>query len=393
MLPVRLSCLSLLLAMQLSKASAQGNHVAAGAEATNFGTIDLATPGGQTWSTARSATPGYFSCFGASSAFSNASDAANVNGYVKRYGSAGSFPVGTGSDLRSLTMGTPEAASESYAAAWILGHPKTTADPTNGGAFHDTASVAGTIKRVMSVGQWDWQSLGTPISQPFTVTASMPNLSAFAPKGHLRLVGWQNSTGKWIDLSGAYNATGNTEDATVSGTMVNGIDAIGIGSIANGFPDVNPGTDIDNTSFTATPTLQARDFLIYGFEVANNPTDGSTTTTIRITKPSGWTISVPGITLSATDQSGVSGTSDVGGGTANENGRCYFRENTGFVIITLKPGEIIPGNGLITIGLTATRKAGLVSGTSQNATVSFVTNSGGDITTPNNTSFINFTAN
>jgi len=37
-----------------------GNHVFEGAEVVNFDTLDLATPGGQTWSTYRGATPGYF---------------------------------------------------------------------------------------------------------------------------------------------------------------------------------------------------------------------------------------------------------------------------------------------------------------------------------------------
>jgi hypothetical protein len=95
-----------------------GNHVFSGAEANNFGVVDLATPGGQTWSTDRQAIPGYFSASGTAS-YSSPSDAHNVNGYVKHYATAAnqsfSYPVGSGTDYRNLSIsGTRTDTSTAY---------------------------------------------------------------------------------------------------------------------------------------------------------------------------------------------------------------------------------------------------------------------------------------
>lgn len=209
--------------------SAQSNYVSGGGEVVNFGTINLATPSGQIWSTARTASPGYFSAYYPGASFSGASDATNVNGYVKKYGNqAFTFPVGTGADLRSLSISAPSSASDAYGVAWILGDPNVTGDPTNGDSFHPVTSVTGGLTQVSHVGQWDWvPSSGTGAG--LTITVSIPDMTSFALTPNLRLAGWNGSA--WVDLSNASTASGNTENSTLSGTMIAGIQAIGIGTI------------------------------------------------------------------------------------------------------------------------------------------------------------------
>ncbi|MGF2411848.1 hypothetical protein [Ferruginibacter sp.] len=270
-------------------AQAQGNHVFSGGEAVNFGALDLATPAIplSTWSTVRAATPGYFgTAIGAT--YSSASDAFNVNGYVKKYGNeAFTFPVGSGTDLRTLSISAPGTVTDAYAVAWILGNPTTTPDVTNSDALHNTAAVAGSIKRVMPVGQWDWQAINGA-GAGLTVTTSMPDLTTFAPKGHLRLVGWDNATGKWIDLSGVANATDAIENSTIAGNMVAGIDAISIGSIALGFPDLTPSSKMANASFTASAGT-TRDLVVEVNEILGNITDAtSKVIQIRVSKSSSF---------------------------------------------------------------------------------------------------------
>ncbi len=210
-----------------------GNYVYTGAEALNFSAVDLATPGGQTWETGRSAAPGYFSAtMGAN--FTGTSDAANINGYVKKYGNeAFTFPVGTGTDLRTLTISTPAAATDAYATAWIPGDPSGNMDPTMPNAGnHPVTSVFPFIMFVSTVGQWDWQvgaNLGaTGTGAGLTITVSIPDMTAFALAPNLRLVGWNGTY--WVDLSGGPNASGNTENSTLRGTMIAGITAIAIGT-------------------------------------------------------------------------------------------------------------------------------------------------------------------
>lgn len=127
--PMLIMCLSVLSIFIVEKAIAQsGNHVFEPSETVNFGIIDLSTPGGQTWSTDRTATPGYFCAVGGAT-YTGATDAnANVDGYVKYYASTSpatsfTFPVGTGSDLRTLTISGAILNNAAYGVAWILGDP------------------------------------------------------------------------------------------------------------------------------------------------------------------------------------------------------------------------------------------------------------------------------
>jgi YDG domain/MBG domain (YGX type)/Bacterial Ig-like domain (group 2) len=139
--------------------------------------------------------------------------------------------------------------------------------------------------------------------------------------------------------------------------------------------DITPTVDIDNALFTPN---QAYDFVINIYENGGGATNGEIT--VSVPMPSGWTISVP---------STASGTSDVFGGTPNENSNWNFVvvANTS-VTITSKAGTIIGKSGQAVIGLRATRKATTSTGTSQS--LSLTVNGGGDATPINNSNVTGF---
>jgi hypothetical protein len=162
-------------------------------------------------------------------------DAQHVNGYVSKAGStAFTFPVGSGDDLRTLSISAPATAAE-ISTAWFAGNPGLVTDPSDG-TVHSTTAVAAPIQSASSAGFWDW----IPVSgsdDDIIITVSIPDQSATSvAAADLRLVGWNGT--QWIDLSGSANATGNTEGSTLSGTIPVGINitAIGIGSISTPLP-------------------------------------------------------------------------------------------------------------------------------------------------------------
>lgn len=273
-----------------------GNYVHTGGEAVNYGTINLATPSGITWATNRSATPGYFSAFGAAT-YTGASDAANVNGYVKHYVQAANqgftFPVGSGADLRTLTTSGTITSGVTYATAWITGNPGTTTDPTDG-STHNPAALGTGLTGVSTVGQWDWVvTAGSAVGA--TITVSIPDLSSLGTAAQLRLVGWNGS--QWVNLSGTTGASGNTENSTVSGTLISGITALNVGLVAP-----NPAGTIDCAQTMIQPTpIQgtAGQFVIK--------------TSIDVTTPGSYSLAVSGsgmtlangVTSVITSQTGV----------------------------------------------------------------------------------------
>jgi hypothetical protein len=299
-------------------------------------------------------------------------DAQHVNGYVSKTGNdAFTFPVGSGTDLRTLAISAPATATDQYSVSWIAGDPGTNGDPSNGNAMHATTAVTGAISVVSTAGQWDW----VPVSGTgagLTVTVSIP-AGITAPATNLRLAGWNGTS--WIDLSGSPNATGNTEGSTLSGTMVSGIQAIAVGRVA---PDLTPTLDIDGLSFS--PTSTGRDFVVNVFEINNvlalNPI------TVRLPKLSAFTI-----TYATT-----SGTSNVFGGIPNQNSNWSFTENASFITATALPGVNIPANGGAVLGFTVARKPGIIDGTTQNLTPTITGLSGGEVKTNNNNVTTSFTA-
>lgn len=251
------------------------NYVGSNNEMAIRSVIDFSTS--TFWETNKSSNPGFFTWLAGSENYVGESDAFHVNGYVKKVGNTSfTFPVGSGSDLRTLTISAPTTSSAEFAVSWLGGNPDTTPDPTNSNQLHTTTSVSGTIKAVSSVGQWDWLPVnGT--GEGLIVTVSIPVLSGdfFTSASDLRLVGWNGTT--WINL-GTSGASGLSENSSLSGTMIAGIQAIGIGSIKSIVTVVSAPvfTVVQNADGTLTVSGSAEK-------------DG----TVTITFPDKSTISVP----------------------------------------------------------------------------------------------------
>ncbi len=234
-------------ALQLSAQLLPDPYINSGDVYPFFSSFDLAglnSLGGTagTWETNRAAVPGFYSSgvltdnTGTHSGyFINASDAHNVNGYVKKNGTGSfTFPVGTGTVLRSLSISSPASTNSAIAVAWIAGDPANAAyDPTlpNPG-YHsrNTSKLGSNILAVSPVGEWDWMDI-TNNGSGLIVTVSIPDMTTFTLAKDLRLVGWDG--GSWQDLSGGPSATGNTAGSLLSGIMRYEITAIGIGSAAS----------------------------------------------------------------------------------------------------------------------------------------------------------------
>jgi hypothetical protein len=155
--------------------------------------------------------------------------------------------------------------------------------------------------------------------------------------------------------------------------------------LSKGIPNLDPLIPIDNAVFT--PATSERDFLIRLTETLGAATNNSTIS-FRLSRLSGFDITVPGITLSGTDKSGINGTSNVGGGTANENGEWLFRQDDKFVIVTSKVNKVVNGSGIINLGFHLKRKANVPTNTDQNITVTIVAGSGGETDFTDNISVI-----
>ena len=163
-------------------------------------------------------------------------DAQHVDGYVSKVGSTSfTFPVGSSTDSRPLTISAPLVATDQVGVAWIEGDPTTTPDPSDASALHPISQFdTRTLTAVSPVGQWDWVPLnGTGAGLAIRVT--IPDMSGFSSPASLRLVGWNGR--QWVNLStgekpysaGRSYASFNTDNSILTGTMVAGITAIGIG--------------------------------------------------------------------------------------------------------------------------------------------------------------------
>jgi hypothetical protein len=162
------------------------------------------------------------------------SDVQHVNGYVTKAGNdAFVFPVGSGTDVRTLSISAPAVAA-TISTAWFAGSPDAVTDPSDG-TTHSLTAVAAPIKTVSLAGFWDWINPAGS-DDNVSVTVSTPDVSNFALTENLRLVGWNGT--QWIDLSAGSNASGNIENSTLTGIIPAGtaISAIAVGSIEMPLP-------------------------------------------------------------------------------------------------------------------------------------------------------------
>lgn len=149
--------------------------------------------------------------------------------------------------------------------------------------------------------------------------------------------------------------------------------------------DLTPVVEFENALF---PPSASSEFIVNVIENGGGITNGIMTVTIP--KISGWDVTVPGLALSGTNQSGTNGTSTVNGGTPTNNGDWFFRDNGTSIIATSKAGVIITTGNVSILGFVATRKAGTSSGTNQNLGVTV--SGGGDITPANNGAAVGLSA-
>jgi hypothetical protein len=186
------------------------------------------------------------------------SDTQHVNGYVTKTGTeAFTFPIGSGTDLRTLTISAP-AAVAGISAAWFEGSPATVTDPSDA-ATHSISAFAEPVKWVSPVGFWDWiNPAGT--DDGIVITASIPDMTgAFSSASDLRLVGWDGT--KWISLSAGVTATGLSENSTVSGEIPPGstITALAIGAVDDPLPVLLAsfeGKVVENSSYLKWATTE-----------------------------------------------------------------------------------------------------------------------------------------
>jgi hypothetical protein len=144
--------------------------------------------------------------------------------------------------------------------------------------------------------------------------------------------------------------------------------------------NLNAGTDLTPGAILSTGALfntnQTKGIGIFILENGGGPSQGAITMTIP--KLSGYTITVPGLTLSSTNQSGTDGSNADG---AYTNGTWLFKDDGVNIVATSKPGVIIAKNGFVQLGFNVTRPATTPNGTSQNLSVNI---SGGADATPAN---------
>ncbi|MBO9592631.1 MAG: tandem-95 repeat protein [Niabella sp.] len=183
-----------------------------------------------------------------------------------------------------------------------------------------------------------------------------------------------------------YTVTDNgNPQATAKATLY-----IAVQSFA-GTPDLTPSIVIESMNFYEG---EERDFAVDIFEIAG--ADAKTTTQpiqFRVKLLSAFEMTVPGMTLTATDQPGVSGTSMIGDAAPNENGKWLFQVSASHIIVTLKPGMNIPATGSSRIGFHIKRKTNVPARTSQNITATIIGGSGGESKTDNNIDITSVVAN
>ncbi len=155
----------------------------------------------------------------------------------------------------------------------------------------------------------------------------------------------------------------------------------GDGAVVTDPTNLNSGVDLSPGILISGNLLnlnQTKGIGINIFEGGGGATNGPTVLTIA--KLSGYTITVPGLTLTGVNQSGTNGTNVEGPYT---NGDWNFRDDGTNIIATSKPGIVIPKFGFVQLGFNVTRPNTTPSGTSQNLSVTL---SGGTDATPANNS-------
>jgi hypothetical protein len=154
----------------------------------------------------------------------------------------------------------------------------------------------------------------------------------------------------------------------------------GAGAIITDVTNLNAGVDLSPGVLITGNLLNANETKaigIFALENGGGTTNGAIMFTIA--KLGGFNITVPGITLTSSNQSGINGTNAEGTYT---NANWLFKDDGANIVVTSKPGVVIEKNGFVQLGFNVTRPASTPAGTSQN--LSFSIGGGSDVTPANN---------
>jgi hypothetical protein len=151
-------------------------------------------------------------------------------------------------------------------------------------------------------------------------------------------------------------------------------------------PDLSPTNDF-GTNGTNFNSEQDRDFVVNLWElVGGTALEDEKEIVVQFTLSSSFDLTVPGLTLSSSPQSGVAGSANLGSSSlAHNNDNWLFYSDGFFLRCKAKPGVSISPNSRQIIGLHIKRKAGSSNGV-QNVSFRVVNYSGGEIKVDNNIS-------
>lgn len=154
----------------------------------------------------------------------------------------------------------------------------------------------------------------------------------------------------------------------------------GAGALVVDINNLQAGTDLTPGTLLSSGGLlnsnETKDFAVFILENGGGSSNG--VITISIPKLSAYRVTVPGLTLTATNQSGTNGSNAEG---AYTNGDWLFKDDGLNIIITSKAGVVISKNGFVQLGLIVNRPTTTVNGTNQILSINI--NGGGDVTPSN----------
>lgn len=379
----------------------QGNTtIFGGAQMTFFGNHNFLTGGAGTQpgvilTERATASISYLNFSGDNLTSTGVNDANYVDGYVRKYG-AGQFifPVGDNANAGQFAAsadGTSGAyfhtdPSTAITSNLFTGAPYGTALPA-GGPFL-TTNKATTLGAVSTVEYWDIDgTVATKLALTWDAGSNIATLVGTLEK--LTIAGWNPTLSQWVKIASTVDVTSVLGGAsgltagsitTDAAIVPNTYTAYTLAALV---PDLTPTVDIDDLSFS-TEGAQ-KDFVVNLYEI-NNVIALSTTPgfiRFRVAKLSAFTITYPA----------TSGTSNVFGGTANENSNWAFTENATFITVSAKAGVNIAPNGQAKIGFNIKRNVGSPPNNSQNITPTIIGTSGGEINSANNQAITTVTAN
>ncbi len=182
-----------------------------------------------------------------------------IDGYALTLGNdAFTFPIGDDDRLRPLLIPT-QKISPYFKAAYFFENPNT---PSIFNNPFDTNKIEKTISKVTQLEFWDFDGTEeTMVTLTWDDVSDIPTLSPILSR--LRVVGWDKTTDKWVDLGNtAISGDLNAGSIQSKSFIPNNYEVLTIGSDLRGVltTDVNSG----NLNFAITPNNDGKnDILVF----------------------------------------------------------------------------------------------------------------------------------